>query len=62
MCLDEGVEAIFRSKILQNISVTVGIVRDYSIRELTGMPQLVEIPAPVMTTIFFADARALATF
>ena len=30
--------------------------------ELTGMPQLVDIPAPVNTMTFLADARVLAMF
>lgn len=31
-------------------------------REHTGMPQLVDIPAPVIMTIFFDEARILAIF
>lgn len=30
-------------------------------KELTGIPQLVDMPAPVNTTTFFASARTSAT-
>lgn len=35
---------------------------DIAGKKLTGIPQLVDIPAPVNTTTFLASARTSATF
>ena len=44
--------------------VRISFASDHFIprRSYTGIPQLVEIPAPVMITTFFEDARTLAIF
>ena len=47
----------FRTAKASDMSNTFGVLP-----RLTGIPQLVEIPAPVITTIFFDLVRTLAIF